>query len=169
MTLLQILNETVERMNKNEVYREIIYPDGKAGMIQKAIEIELKRTFQKRYPNALVEHPEDNTGLPDIYSYYYGKGIEVKCTKGWPEYRYNKKKERRLISEDGIVRWTNGTIQESDEKMPFLFIKFAIIDNKLIFKMAFFGMVSYNDWTPHCGKDMRITLNTVKKLCKRII
>ncbi len=169
MTLKKILDITCDRMNKNEYCQRIIFPEGKAGMIQKAIELEVRDTLKEVYPYALIGHPEDNTGLPDIYSYYYGKGIEVKCTKGWPEYRYNKKKERRLISNDGVVRWTNGTIQRSDEKKPFLFIKFSIIDNRLVFKMAFFGMVSYNDWTPHCGKDMRITLNTVKKLCKRII
>ena len=164
MTLRDILTITEDRMNKNEYCTEVIFPYGKSGMIQKVIEIEIKRTFQSIYPNYEIAHPEDNSGLPDIYSYYYEKGIEVKCTKGWPTYKKGIK-----ITDDGDIKWTNGTIQCSDEKLPFLFIKFSIIDNKIQFKMAFFGNISYNDWSIHSNKDMRISIYKVKKLCKRII
>lgn len=164
MTLKEILLITEERMNKNEYCTEVIFPYGKAGMIQKIIEIEIKKTFQNLYPSAEIIHPEDNSGLPDIWSNIYNKGIEVKCTKGWPTYRKGEK-----ITNDGDVKWTNSTIQLSEEKLPFLFIKFSIIDNKIVFKMAFFGNISYNDWTINAHTDMRISVHKVKKLCKRII
>ena len=41
MTLKEILEITRKRMNKEKYNKKIIFPNGKAGMIQKAIEIEL--------------------------------------------------------------------------------------------------------------------------------
>jgi hypothetical protein len=167
MTLLDIINTTIERMNNNEVYTEIIYPDGKAGMIQKAIEIELKRTAKQIKPQMDIIHPEDNTGLPDIYSQKYNKGIEVKVTLGWPTYYKKKTGERIKTSDDGCVVWQNGTVQSSNEY--FLFIKASIKDNKLVSDNIWFGYMSYNDWHIHPTGGMRIRKNVVKKLCKQIL
>lgn len=173
MTIKEIMHMTRDRMNDNETYTEGIFPEGSAGLTQKLIEIEFKKTFKNEYPHAGIIHPADNSGLPDIWSEYYGHGIEVKCTKGWPTYYYKKDGTRIKTSDDHRVVWTQGTIQQSDEKFPFWFVKFSIINNELKFDYAYFGLLSYNDWTIHKGQkgietDMRITLSKVKKLCKQI-
>lgn len=173
MTFKEILEITRKRMNKEKYNKKIIFPNGKAGMIQKAIEIELVDTFKECFPNAQIDHPEDNSGLPDLWSYCYNHGIEIKTTKGWPSSKRYRKRTNDWVQKPDTIVWTQGTVQDSDIKKPFIFIKFSIINNTLEFDRVYFGLVSYNDWNIHFvnghEKDMRMPESIVKKLCKQII
>lgn len=173
MTLKEILEITRKRMNKEKYNKKIIFPKGKAGMIHKAIEIELIDTFKECFPNAQIDHPEDNSGLPDIWSYNYNHGIEIKTTKGWSGSKRYRKRTNDWVQKPDTVTWSQGTVQYSDIKKPFLFIKFSIVNNTLEFDNVYFGLVSYDDWKIHIVHDiekgMRISESVVKKLCKQII
>ena len=175
MTFKEIINETVQRMNDNEYCTEIIYPNGKAGMIPKAIEIELKKTFSKYYPHADIIHPEDNSGLPDIYSLFYNKGIEIKVTQGWSS-RYQRKDGTFKYGKPQAT-WSNGSVRHDTEY--FLFIRYTIENNQMSIVSAYFGKLSYDDrrgWRYHYAKKdeekiagMRITEGRVRNICKQII
>ena len=168
MTLKEIIIETVNRMNSNELYTNVIYSFGKCGVIQKCLEHEIMQTLQKHYPKHNIYHPEDNSGLPDIYVDVNGNGhgIEIKTTKGWPKYSYRKSGKVKL-SDDSNVHWSNGTIQTSTEN--FLYIKFTINGKLLVIDNAWFGRMSYKDWYVHKGRSLRISKNIINKTCRKLI
>ena len=164
-TLKDIVDHTINWMNNQQIYRED-YNDLKAGAIQKIIERRIIERFKFLWPNLNIYHPADNSYKPDLFTDVYNKGIEIKATFGWPEYRYTKK-GRIKKSDDGMVRWTNGTIQFSSEY--FLFIKLSLKDNKLQADRIYFGKMSYKDWVEKpCNGSMYISENKVKYLCKQI-
>lgn len=164
-TLKHIVDHTINWMNKQQIYRED-YNDLKAGAIQKIIERRIIERFKFLWPDLNIYHPADNSYKPDLFTDIYNKGIEIKTTFGWPEYRYTKN-GRIKKSDDGIVRWTNGTVQFSSEY--FLFIKLSLNDNKLYADRIYFGKMSYNDWTKKtCNGSMYISENDVKHFCKQI-
>lgn len=158
MTLSEIIQLSVQKMN-NEIYcKEVIFPYGKTGMIQKAIEISITNTIKELYPQYEFYHPDDNSSLPDVWSDAIGRGFEIKTTLGYIPPK----------GKTPSVRWVNGNIQEKTNIDNFLFIKFSIIDNILIIDNAWFGRLSYEQWHPD-GKLMYITKNTVNSLCRKII
>ena len=117
-TFKDIVDHTLNWMNNQQIYRED-YNDLKAGAIQKIIERRIIERFKFLWPNLNIYHPADNSYKPDLFTDVYNKGIEIKTTFGWPEYRYTKN-GRIKKSDDGNVIWTNSTTQETNEY--FLFI-----------------------------------------------
>ena len=99
-------------------------------------------------------------------------GVTIKTITFYSSPTYRKRTNDWVQKPDTIV-WTQGTVQYSDIKKPFLFIKFSIVNNTLEFDKVYFGLVSYNDWKIHFvngrEEDMRIPESVVKKLCKQII
>lgn len=169
MQIKDILEMTRTRMNSNEVYTEAIYSDGCYGIVQKLIEIELKRTLQLVKPKWNVYHPADNTGKPDIC--FGNHGVEIKTTKGWVQKYFRKRKNEFVYC--NCVMWTSRYKKPTDKKIPFLFIKFSIVNNELIFDEVYFGLVALTDWTVVKVKgvetELRIGLPKVKAICKKII
>lgn len=172
MTITQIVDKSIEKLNSNEDLKEF-FVDLKAGCLHKIVERRLLKDAGIALPNFDLTHPADNSGLPDIYSQKYDKGLEIKCTFGWPTYstrKINGHKTSVRISDDKNVQWTNGTPQTNREN--FLFIKLAIKDDLLVAERIYYGNVSYkDDWKIHTSKskiDLRINEATVKSLCKQL-
>jgi len=168
-TIKGIVDHTLDWMNKQKTYKED-YPDIKSGCLHKIVERRIKERFKYLWPHLNIYHPDDNSGLPDIYTDIYRVGLEVKATFGWPTWSYHTDGSKIKTSDDGSVYWTNGTVQESTEN--FLFIKLALKNGNLIAERIYFGKFSYNNWNIHWSnfeaKGMRISESTVKKLCKRL-
>jgi len=172
MTIIDIVDQSIDKLNNNEDLKEF-FNDLKAGCLHKIVERRLLKDADIAFPKMDLYHPADTSGLPDIYSRKYNKGLEIKCTFGWPRYSKRKidgKSTYVRISDDANVFWTNGTPQENNEY--FLFIKLAIKDGNLIAERIYYGNLSYkNDWFIHKTKsktDLRISKKTVKNKCKQL-
>jgi hypothetical protein len=165
-TIKNIVEHTINWMNNQSIYVED-YQDIKAGCLHKIVERRIKERAKYLWPNLNIYHPDDNSGLPDIYTDYYQKGIEIKCTFGWPTWSYHKDGTKIKTSEDNSVRWTNGTTQSSTEY--FLFIKLKLVNNQLVAERIYFGKMSYNKWKIKPGDNsMYICESVVKNICKQI-
>ena len=172
MTINQIADRSIAKLNDNEDLREF-FEDLKAGCLHKIVERRLLKDGEMTFPNLELIHPADISGLPDIYSQKYNKGLEIKCTFGWPTYstrKINGQKVRVRISNDKDVQWTNCTPQTNREN--FLFIKLAIKNGLLVAERIYYGNISYkDDWKIHTSKskkDLRIRESVVKKICKQL-
>ena len=162
MITKEIILEAVNRMNNEPYCKEVIFPYGKEGLIQKLIEIEITRQCAIVYPHYEIHHPADNSGLPDVYSDVLKQGFEIKTTSGY-KYLDRHGKEREA------VRWVNRAMTDvSDDIIKFLFIKFSIEDNMLIVSDAWYGDITYKDWKQQ-KRVAYITKNKVNSLCKKII
>ena len=166
-TIKNIIEHTINWMNNQQIYVED-YQDIKTGSLHKIVERRIKERFKYLWPYLNIYHPKDNSGLPDIYTDRYKRGIEVKCTFGWPTWSYHKDGSKIKTSDDGAVRWTNGTIQNSTEY--FLFIKLKLNENNLLVaERIYFGKMSYNEWKiKPKDKSMYISESTVKNICKKL-
>ena len=172
MTINQIVDNSIKKLNSNEDLREF-FNDLKAGCLHKIVERRLLKDGTLAFPNMELIHPADNSGKPDIYSLKYKRGLEIKCTFGWPTYskrKINGKKVNVRISDDKNVQWTNGTPQKNIE--DFLFIKLTIKNGDLIAERIYYGKLSYkDDWKIHTSNnktDLRITESIVKNKCKQL-
>ena len=160
VNLVQVINETVKRMNNDETYKRIYGRIINCGVLHTIFEDEIKRTMNLFYNNAFY-HPADKSGLADIVCRYNKKiSFEIKCTKRW----HTTVNGKQVVS----TRWTNGTVQSSTQN--FVFVIFALNDRGLLtIENAYFGTFSYNEFKLKCKKGMRISENMVKELCVKII
>ena len=160
VNLVQVLNETVKRMNNDETYKRIYKRLIQCGALHTIFEDEIMRTMNFLYNNAFY-HPADNSGLADIVCGYNKKiSFEIKCTKRW----------HSIVNGKPVVstRWTNSTVQSSTEN--FVFIIFELNDIGLLtIENAYFGRLSYKEFKLKCKNGMRISENMVKELCVKII
>lgn len=164
-TIRGIIEHTLNWMNNQRIYQED-YNDIKTGCVQKIIERRIIERFKYLWPHLNIYHPSDTSYKPDLFTDIYNKGIEIKTTFGWPSYRYTKNGKIK-ISDDAIIRWTNGTIQSSNEY--FLFIKLSLKNNRLNADKIYFGNMSYSDWKiKPKSRSMYITENTVKQYCTKL-
>ena len=172
MTINQLVDISINKLNANEDLKEF-FEDLKAGCLHKIVERRLLKDGEMTFPNLELIHPSDISGLPDIYSKKYNKGLEIKCTFGWPTYskrKINSKKINVRISDDKNVQWTNGTPQINREN--FLFIKLGIKNGLLVAERIYYGNISYkDDWKIHTSNskiDLRISEKMVKNKCKQL-
>ena len=160
VNLVQVLNETVKRMNNDETYKRIYRRLIQCGALHAIFEEEIMHTMNLFYNNAFY-HPDDNSGLANIVCGSNKKiSFEIKCTKRW----------HAILNGKPVVStiWTNGTVQSSTEN--FVFIIFELNDRGLLtIENAYFGTFSYNEFKLKCKKGMRISENMVKELCVKII
>ena len=155
INIKELVIETVNDLN--ERYAEDIFEyisktgDKCGGLIGNLFEKGVLRIAKKKAPSLELIHPLNDSELGDVYSIALGNGIELKFTLGW---------------NNGQIAWSQSTIQ-SHEK-DFLFIKGSIENCKLFIDFAYYGHMSYNDWTVH-GKGMNVGPEKVQKFCERII
>lgn len=172
MTITQLVDISINKLNCNEDLKEF-FNDLKVGCLHKIVERRLLKDADIAFPHLDLIHPADNSGLPDIFSLKYNKGLEIKCTFGWPTYaskKINGKKQSVRVSNDKCVQWTNGTPQTNKEN--FLFIKLGIKNGLLVAERIYYGNISYkDDWKLHTSKskkDLRISESVVKNICKKL-
>lgn len=162
------LNKLITDVNNNEDWCDdfeyICTTGDKCGSLMPTkIEKKLLRELKKEYPDLDLNHPKDDCHLGDIYSNLLKCGIEVKICQGW--------------GKRNLTVWQNGTIQSHSKY--FLFIRVHYKDNKIVLDYAYYGYMSYSDWTIHkVGKDkygnqkyrgMNIGIKKIKQFCKKII
>ncbi len=156
INIKELIEKTNDSMNiKYDDMFEYITESGDkcGGAVPSLFEKRMLKVAKQLYPELELVHPANDCELGDIYSPVIEDGLEVKVCMGW--------------GKNNATKWQQGTIQSHKKK--FLFIDTRVIDGKLVIKRAFFGEFSYDKWTIHMNKDMRIGPKKVKKYCKQII
>ena len=74
-TIKNIIEHTINWMNNQQIYVED-YQDIKTCSLHKIVERRIKERFKYLWPYLNIYHPKDNSGLPDIYTDRYKRGIE---------------------------------------------------------------------------------------------
>lgn len=152
------LTELVSKLNNNDITQDIFTNICKTGnkyggLIPQLIEQQLLKILSNKYPELDLIHPKDDCHLGDIYSNVINEGIELKVCQG-------RGKTDQTV-------WENSTTQEHSKN--FLFVRVSYKDNKLILNYAYYGYMSYSNWSIRFDNGMCVGPRTVRKFCKKIM